>query len=140
MLEYIAKINTVVTPANNTVIYHKTTLFLFVILRWIFTFQFLAFFTIYFIYSICYAFFAEEGLFYCLKKYSVHTNNRWWWKLQIAMLQMFVQCNKRVIVIHVPIKKPNKQHLLCIHAHSFYAFVLYVFVFSLKKKNTIDLL
>lgn len=24
--------------------------------------------------------------------YLVHTNNWWWWKLQIAMLQMFVQC------------------------------------------------
>lgn len=65
MLEFIAKINTVVTPANNTVIYLKNTLS-----RWIFTCQFLAFFTTYFIYNICYAFFSE-GLF-SLFKYIFH--------------------------------------------------------------------
>lgn len=66
MLEYIAKINTVVTPANNTVIYLKNTLS-----RWIFTCQFLAFFTTYFIYNICYAFFQKKDFFHCLNIYFI---------------------------------------------------------------------
>lgn len=104
MLEYIAKINTVVTPANNTVIYLKNTLS-----RWIFTCQFLAFFTTYFIYNICYAFF-QKDFFHCLNIYFIF----------IFILYTSFCSNYKFVVLFVFSFKKSNMGLIDLHQLSLF--------------------